>query len=56
MIIPTPASLRATAQRLDRRDRGVTVVLNAMRHGAALHRTSARRRPIASSRIEQGGA
>jgi hypothetical protein len=38
MTIPRFTSHRATAQRLDRRNRGVTVVLNAMRHGSALHK------------------
>jgi hypothetical protein len=37
-MVPTPTSRRAAAQRLDLRNRGVTMVLNAMRHGAALYK------------------
>jgi hypothetical protein len=38
VTISTPASLRTTAQHLDRRNRGVTAALNAMRRGAALYK------------------
>jgi len=38
MTIPTPTSRRAVAQRRDRHNRGAAIVLNAMRHGSALHK------------------
>jgi hypothetical protein len=42
--VPTVDSRRATARRLDRRVLGLTDVLNAMRHGEALHLHHDRRR------------
>ena len=35
--VPTPSTLRNSSRRLDRLNRGVAIVLNAMRNGASLH-------------------